>query len=413
VRIAVHDYSGHPFQVQLSRELARRGHQVRHIFSSSFQTPKGNLERTAADPEGFEIVPVALSAPFLKDSLLRRRAQEIETGRLVAALIAEFAPDVVISSNAPLDTQRVILKAARRQGARFVFWLQDIYSEAIARLLPRKLPIAGALVARYYRRLEASMLRASDHVVAITEDFGPTLDRYGVGRAQVSVIENWAPLDEMAPLARENAWAREHMPAVALRVVYSGTLGYKHNPGMLADLARQSQARVLVYAEGRAANQLKAEAAGLGNLSVQGWLPFADLPGMLAGADILVAMIEADAGHYSVPSKVLSYLCAGRPIVAAIPPDNLAGRLLLRESAGIVVAPGDSRGLTEAVRKLAADPQLRELMGRNGRAYAERTFGIGQIGDRFETILRGIAGAEADGVRSIPLARAAAGGGTA
>jgi len=30
MRIGIHDFSGHPFQVQLSRELASRGHEVVH-----------------------------------------------------------------------------------------------------------------------------------------------------------------------------------------------------------------------------------------------------------------------------------------------------------------------------------------------------------------------------------------------
>ena len=43
LRIAVHDYSGHPFQVQLSRALAERGHEVLHLYSTRFQTPRGPL----------------------------------------------------------------------------------------------------------------------------------------------------------------------------------------------------------------------------------------------------------------------------------------------------------------------------------------------------------------------------------
>ena len=93
--------------------------------------------------------------------------------------------------------------------------------------------------------------------------------------------------------------------------------------------------------EGRSADELKAQAAreGLGNLVVRPWVSFAELPGVLADADVLVAMIEADAGTYSVPSKVLTYLAAGRPILAAIPPGNLAARLLDREQAGLTRAP--------------------------------------------------------------------------
>ena len=53
MRIIVHDYVGHPFQVQLSRELARRGHEVLHLYCSSFVTPRGELTRRDDDPPGF------------------------------------------------------------------------------------------------------------------------------------------------------------------------------------------------------------------------------------------------------------------------------------------------------------------------------------------------------------------------
>lgn len=389
MRIVVHDYSGHPFQVQLSRELAGRGHVVRHIYSSSFQTPKGNLKVQPGDPETFDIVSIALGEAFDKGSFVKRRAQEIETGRRVAEAITAFAPDVVLSSNAPLDTQRKIFAAARRTGARFVFWLQDIYSEAIGRLLPRKLPVIGRLVAPYYRYLEFSMLRSSDRVVSISDDFVPILVANGVKRERIAVIENWAPLDEIVPMARDNEWARANMRETGLRIVYSGTLGYKHNPQLLLDIARAIEGHVHVFSEGAAASQLKATAAaeGIHNLTVDGWVAFADLPKMLAGADVFVAMIEEDAGIFSVPSKVLSYLAAGRPIAAAIPKGNLARRILLRERAGLVVGPAEGDKLVDAIRALSADPSERAVMGRRARLYAERAFDIRRIADRFEAVL--------------------------
>ena len=47
MRILVHDYSGHPFQVQLSRELSRRGHDVTHSFSEVYVSGKGHLTAEA------------------------------------------------------------------------------------------------------------------------------------------------------------------------------------------------------------------------------------------------------------------------------------------------------------------------------------------------------------------------------
>lgn len=389
MKILLSDYSGHPFQVQLSRELARRGHAVRHVYSASFQTPKGNLVRQEDDPEGFEIVPVRNAKAFQKGSFFTRRQQEIELGEALARQVAEFQPQIVISSNAPLDTQRIFQKAARRHGAKFVFWLQDIYSEAISRVVPRKLPVFGHVVAAWYRHLEFTMLNSSDSVVAITEDFVPILTEKGVSPKRVAVIENWAPTNELQHYPRENDWALSNMPE-GLRVVYSGTLGYKHNPRLLMEMARQNpEAHILIFSEGAVADEVRATAQKerLTNLHIRPWVPFADLPKMLSAADVFVAVIEPEAGVYSVPSKILTYLAMGRPILASVPSENLAARLIERGDAGITSPPGDDTSLLQAFGRLAADSALRKRLGDNGRAYAARTFDIASIGDRFCTVL--------------------------
>ncbi|WP_423141000.1 glycosyltransferase family 4 protein [Parablastomonas sp. CN1-191] len=393
LKILVADYSGHPFQVQLSRALAARGHTVRHMHFAGFQTPKGKLLRAADDPVTFDVIPITLEKPFAKDSFVRRRSQEIEVGKRFAAALARFKPDVVISSNAPLDTQRVFQRAARKAGARFIYWLQDIYSHAIAKVVPAKFPVIGHAAAAWYRHLEARMLRASDAVVPITADFVPILTDWGVDPARIAVAENWAPLDEIPPMPRDNAWAGANYPAQGTRFVYSGTLGYKHNPEWLLALARhRPESSVTVFSQGEVAGKLAADGADAPNLSVRDWVPFADLPAMLGGADVVIAVIEPEAGIYSVPSKILTYLAAGRPILAAMPAENLAARLIEEHEAGLVCA-GNTREFLALADRLANDAALRQGMGANGRAYAERAFAIDAIADRFEDIIARATGA--------------------
>ncbi|MBW9117738.1 glycosyltransferase family 4 protein [Rhizobium cauense] len=387
-RILVHDYSGHPFQVQLSRCLAARGNRVRHIHSESFQTPKGDLKKRCDDPLGLEIAGVFLDDVFRKDSFFKRRAQEVEIGRLVAAQVRRFRPEIVLSSNAPLDTQAVIYKATRAIGAKFVFWLQDIYSEAIGRILPRKLPLIGSLVAKRYHKLEYELLRRSDHIVAITDDFLPILEGNGLSRRRVSVIENWAPLDELSHAGTRHTEAKGR----PIRAVYAGTLGYKHNPDILLSAAKALPVEIEVFSEGRVAGELlqRAITEGITNLHVRPWVPFSELPAVLAEADILIAMIEGDAGIFSVPSKVLTYLCFARPVLAAIPKGNLARRILEREQAGLVSDPRDHASFVTNFQRLVESAELRRTLGVNGRAYADRTFDIDRIADRFEEIFRNL-----------------------
>ncbi|HSE79182.1 MAG TPA: glycosyltransferase family 4 protein [Alphaproteobacteria bacterium] len=386
------DYPGHAFPVQLSRALAARGHDVLHVYSTGFQAPKGPLAVRAGDPPGLAMRGLTLDAPFAKYSYIRRLAQERRIGRMVADELARYRPSVVLSANAPLDVQAASFAAARRLGVGFVFWMQDIYSEAIGRILRARAPGLGHLVGWRYRALERRLVRLADHTVVITDDFLPVLQRWGVALANVSVIENWAAREELPPTPRDNRWAAEHGLIGKTVFLYSGTLGLKHDPGRLLELARhfahRPDIRVVVVSEGPGADWLTARAHAIGGLLVLPFQPYDRLAEVLASGDVLLAVLEPDAGVFSVPSKVLTYLCAGRPILAAIPPENLAGRIIARNRAGLVVPPGDTAALLAAGERLVGDPALRAELSNNALDYARRTFDIDAVAARFESILR-------------------------
>jgi glycosyltransferase involved in cell wall biosynthesis len=101
---------------------------------------------------------------------------------------------------------------------------------------------------------------------------------------------------------------------------------------------------------------------------------------------VLTAVIERDAGAFSVPSKVLSYLCAGRPILLAAPGANLVAKTVTTIGAGSVADPDDQNAWLAAAANLIAEPALRARMGAAGRAYAEANFDLDRVADRFEAI---------------------------
>lgn len=393
-RILLHDYSGHPFQVQLARELARRGHEVRHLFSAAVQTPRGALEKRPGDAPGFSVAPIDPGEPLPKYSYLRRVLHERRYGGLLRAALAGFKPDVVLFSNTPPDAMAAPARWCRAHEVPYFFWLQDIYAEAIARIVGARLGPLAWPVAWHYRRLEAGLLRGAAGVVAITDDFKPLLAKWGVAPDRVAVIENWAPLDELPPRPHDNEFARAHDLVDKTVFVYSGTLGLKHNPALLSGLAERlkdrDDCRVVVVSEGMGADFLAREKAlkGLDNLVLLPFQPFARVPDVLGSADVVIAILEPDAGVFSVPSKVLTYHCAGRALLAAMPAENLATRLIAREQTGLVVDPHDQEAFLHAAQRLLDDRAGREQMGVRARAYAETAFDIGAIGERFEALMQ-------------------------
>jgi glycosyltransferase involved in cell wall biosynthesis len=393
MRIVLHDYSGHPFQVQLARELARRGHEVRHLFSPAIQTPRGALERRADDPTGFSVAPVDPGEPLPKYSYYRRFRHERRYGTLLAGALEAFQPDTVLFSNTPPDALGIAARWCKKNNRPYLLWLQDIYAEAIARIVGAKLGMAAAPVIWRYRRMEGRQLREAARVVAITDDFRPLLENWGVPAERIAVVENWAPLEDLPQRARDNPFAREHGLIGKTVFLYSGTLGLKHNPALLSALAERLRTRtdvgVVVVSEGLGADFLASEKRlkSLDNLLLLPFQPFSRLPDMLASADAVVAILEPEAGVFSVPSKVLTYHCAGRPTLGAMPKENLAARLIERERTGLIADPRDTPAFLSAAQQLLDDRTGREQMGVRARAYAERAFDIVAIGDRFEALL--------------------------
>jgi glycosyltransferase involved in cell wall biosynthesis len=399
VRIVVHDYSGHPGQAQLSRALARRGHSVVHQHCPSYATGKGALERTPEDPDTLAFEPCPLPGRFDRYSTVRRVRQEVSYGRLAGRRIAAQRPDVAVLSNVPLVAHALVALRLRRRRIPTVFWHQDIYSAAIAAAATKRLPRAGRAVGVVADRVERAVARSSAAVVAISPVFLGKLGAWGVAH-KTTVVPNWAPIEELPVRDRDNAWSRQMGLTGRPVVLYAGTLGLKHDPGILAHVAAELRdaepdARVVVVSEGKGREWLEAwkRDQQADNLVLLDYQDYERLPDVLASADVLVALLEPDASKYSVPSKVLTYMCARRAILGVMPADNSVAEVLLSNGAGVVVEPSERDEVTRWTAKLLADRTRRDDLAGAGRAYAEREFSPVRAAERFEAIAAACLGA--------------------
>jgi len=393
MKIAIHDFAGHAFTLDLARELARRGHQIDYVYFEGWLGSQGHLYLRPDDPPGLRLVGKSIGQPFVKYSFVKRWYQEQEYGLAVRRYLEQERPEVVISGNTPLDPQLAVQTAARACGAKFLYWLQDIQSLAMANYLPQKHPIVGRLVAAWYAHLERKMLKRSDWVVCIADSFARFLERLGISGSRMAVIHNWAPKSEIRPTIKNNAWAVEHGLAGRKVFLYAGALGLKHDPELLVRLARtyagDVKVAVVVISEGLGADWLqdRKQAEDLDNLIILPFQPFARLAEVLATGDVLISLIDTDAARFSVPSKVLSYMAAGRPILLSVPSSNLAAQIIQDSNSGIVIAPGDADGFLTAAARLMSDEELQLSYAAAARAYAEKNFDVAKVADKFMAMI--------------------------
>lgn len=397
MRIQIHDFSGHPFQAELSRELAARGHWVEHAYSTQYPSGKGNLARLAGDPPRLTFHGITAARPFAKYSPLGRLQFEQSFARAWIEDLERSRPDCVVACNVPLFALNKFNSAMAKSGRPWVLWHQDLFSRAIGEEIGKRLPAPACPSAqRWITRIEMNLVRSASQVVAIGEEFRRAYLRWGLDVRHVSIIPNWAPIGDIVPRPRGNSWAVAHLPQEhELRLLYAGTLGRKHNPLLLIELLRAAlgkgiAVRLVVASEGEGIEVVRGVARREPELPIT-LLPFqpaAELSDMLGSADVLLTLLEPEASRFSIPSKVLSSLAAGRPILGLMPSDNPAAADI--ESVGGYVGPPDQTGVAGAaewLHMLERSPAQRVSDGRRSRELAVSRFGIGPIASRFEEVL--------------------------
>jgi len=392
-RIVLHDYGGYSFPIQLARWLADQGHEVLYLYSADVEAPRGRLAQSAGDPAGLRIEAVSTGRSLPKYALLRRWWQEMDYGARLGARTTAFRPDVVLSTNTPPAVQAALLKALRKRNLPLLCWVQDIFSVGAAEILKGKPALLRWAACRFLERVEFGTMRDSAGLVVISEDFLPVLARYGVRHPRSAVVENWAPQGEIRPLPKDNPWSRAHGLADRFVFLCAGTMGMKHNPDLLAALARSfrndPEVRVVVVSQGIGRRWLETvkQAEALDNLLLFDFQPFETLSQVLASADVGVVVLEAFAGTLSVPSKVYSHFCSNRPILGAIPATNHANRLIRDRKAGLCVEPTDETGFIATAMRLRQDAALRQSYADGQAAYAAEAFDIQRIGGRFSALI--------------------------
>jgi colanic acid biosynthesis glycosyl transferase WcaI len=388
------DYGCHSFTYRLASRLRVQGLPIRYVANGSLESPNltslTEWEQTQPDL----VRNIRCSHPYGKVRLSERLKGEIEWAGHCTRALEQECPSVIVGCCIPLAALTRVQSWALRRQIPFIYWLQDIQGRAMHDLLGRKLGFTGRALGSFAYVWEQHMIEKSRMVITIAHGHEEELPMAVRREKRFALLENWADIEDIPVCPPANNWAVRHKLAKTVNVIYSGTLGLKHDLNTFIKLATafrdRPDVRIVVVSTGQAAEKLrdKSSANALTNLVILPFQAYTDLSKVLGSASVLIAPLDGSAGAFCVPSKVLAYLCAGRPTVLAINPDNPAAMTIEHAQAGFVVKPGDADAFVRAVTRLLDDNSLRTAMGQSARRYAERTFGLDFVVPRFLDILR-------------------------
>jgi len=291
-----------------------------------------------------------------------------------ACLLFRGRPDIIFAPLQPLTQGAVLPLLARLKGARLVFNIQDLHPDAHVNLGLLK----NRALIKLLRSLESYSYRHADGLSVICDDFKSHCVAKGARAETTAVLRNWIDLDEIRPGPRVNPFRAELGLTEDDRVVlFAGTIGLASGAEVMLDVAAQLAAdrriRIVFVGEGvsLAAIREGAQHRSLQNIVFSPFQPREKLGQVQAIADISIVTIRPDSEQMSVPSKVLGYMAAARPVLAAAASNSETARFVRQAGAGIVVAPGDPGAISSAILDLLGRPADMRAMGERGRRYLE------------------------------------------
>jgi colanic acid biosynthesis glycosyl transferase WcaI len=212
----------------------------------------------------------------------------------------------------------------------------------------------------------------------------------GVPAEKIVLLPNSIDLQFLKMGERNNGFRREqNISSNEFVVMYSGSVALKQGLRTFVEAASEfalgDGVSFFLIGEGPYLGDLKilAEKLRVSTLHFLPLQPRETLPVQLGAADVLVITQQHAVTDVAFPGKLLYYMAAARPILAAVSPDSETGRFVSQHQVGLVVPPENPPALAQAVCCLRENQLEAERLGMNGRRIVEREFDREVVLNRF------------------------------
>lgn len=377
-----------PRVTALAEYLARRGHDI-HVFTGFPFAP--HWRRRTEDRRrlsareargGVTVHRVTHFIPRRPSSAVQRILMEgsfsaAGFAAMAAAVAAGRRPDAIVYHGAQPAIAMLVRIVSGLLGRPYFVNITDLAAQLaldVGIIGPRLSPLLEAFEFTAYRKAAGATVLCRSFAEALVEHGYPG-DRIRLSRDPIDV-------ELIRPIARDGMFrARYGIADDAFVVLHAGSMGRKQGlMNIVAAAARTRGTRIcwVLVGEGEAKDEFVDAVRARGLENTVRFVPFQrdeEMSRMFAAADMLLLNQLRTVKDTVIPSKLLTYMAAGRPVLAAVNSGSQAAEILREADGGRLVTPDDPEALAAAVEWFRSQPAERlAALGARNRAYAEAHF---------------------------------------
>jgi len=323
----------------------------------------GNLTKTNLVEKG--ITTICLESIFLKR---------------LKKYFSDTKFDLILYSTPPITFERVIKYIKKRDGATSYLLLKDIFPQNAIdlNLFSKKSPLYW-----YFRRKEVNLYRNSDFIGCMSKanvDYilkhNPNLSRDIVEVCPNSIRPIYNDLDNGMKKQIRNKYG---IPLNKTVFIYGGNLGKPQGIDFLIQCLQKnedsSSSYFVIVGSGTEFGKLQSffKREKLKNSTLLPQLPKQDYDLLVSSCDVGLIFLDKRFSIPNFPSRLLSYMQASLPVLAATDINTDIGLIAEQGNFGFWCKSGDIKSFSQLVRRLC-NQDLRKQLGYNSRRYLEENY---------------------------------------
>lgn len=300
--------------------------------------------------------------------------------RAIKKYLKDIKFDIVIYTTPPITFEKVIRYVKKRDSASTYLLLKDIFPQNAVDL---NMISKNSLLYKYFRFKEKKLYSQSDYIGCMSQ---ANVDFILRNNTEVSpeTVEVCPNSIEPLIIKKDEKKIREikkryNIPYDKTVFIYGGNLGKPQGIDFLIDCLKANKANAQVYfviaGSGTEFNKLKAyfNNEQPSNAQVFEQLPKEDYEVLANSCDVGLIFLDKRFTIPNFPSRILSYMQASMPVLAATDVNTDIGKVIEEGQFGYWCESNDVEQFNKKVQELC-DIKLRKQMGVNAKRYLEDNY---------------------------------------